>query len=377
MNIQLLNPAHIPQAIANIGADSVGQKIMSKKAQILGFEIQNLSFEALNILKQEAISVGADCATPKGTIKHQGESKAILFATSSQLERIITKLKIQPFKLKELSISLSKHLNAHPHNTVQLMVIINATPDSFYTHSRYNGKSAIDRIYSLLEKQIDIIDIGAASSRPGSELIDAQIEIERLTPILQEIKTHSLYKKATFSIDTYNAQTADFALSHGFCVVNDVSGFTHPQMANITAQYKAKAVLMHTKGTPKEMQSLTHTYKHLFNDIDAFFAEKIEILRESGVEEIILDIGFGFAKESTQNLALVKHLSHFKHFDLPLLVGASRKNTIGQITGRDTEQRLAGTLALHLFALQNGANILRIHDEDEHIDMLKIYKAMQ
>lgn len=377
MNIQLLNPAYIPQAIADIGADSVGQKIMSKKAQILGFEIQNLSFEAFNVLKQEAISVGADCATPKGAIKHQGESKAILFATNSQLERIITKLKIQPFKLKELSISLSKHLNARPHDTAQLMVIINATPDSFYAHSRYDSKSAIDRIYSLIEKQVDIIDIGAASSRPGSELIDAQLEIKRLTPILQEIKTHSLYKKMTFSIDTYNTQTADFALSHGFHIVNDVSGFAHPQMANITAQYKAKAVLMHTKGTPKQMQSLTHTYQHLFNDIDTFFAEKIEILRESGVEEIILDVGFGFAKESTQNLALIKHLSHFKHFDLPLLVGASRKNTIGQITGRDTEQRLAGTLALHLFALQNGANILRIHDENEHIDMLKIYKAMQ
>lgn len=377
MNIQRLNPAHISQAIANIGADSVGQKIMSKKTQILGFEILNLGFEALNILKQESISVGADCATPKEAIKYQGESKAILFATNSQLERIITKLKIQPFGLKELSISLSKHLNAHTHNTKQLMVIINATPDSFYTHSRHNARSAIHRIYSLLEKQIDIIDIGAASSRPGNELIDAQTEIERLAPILQEIKTHSLYKKATFSIDTYNAQTADFALSHGFHIVNDVSGFAHPQMANITARYKAKAVLMHTKGTPKEMQNLTHTYKHLFNDIDAFFTEKIEVLCEAGVEEIILDVGFGFAKESTQNLVLVKHLNHFKHFDLPLLVGASRKNTIGQITGRDTEQRLAGTLALHLFALQNGANILRIHDEDEHIDMLKIYKAMQ
>lgn len=148
-------------------------------------------------------------------------------------------------------------------------------------------------------------------------------------------------------------------------------------MIHIATQHKAKVILMHTKGTPKDMQTLTNTYNHLFYDIDTFFTHKIQALRESGVEDIILDVGFGFAKDSMQNLVLIKHLDHFKHFGLPLLVGASRKNTIGQITGREAQDRLAGSIAIHLFALQNGAQILRVHDEDEHIDAIRIYEAMQ
>lgn len=111
--------------------------------------------------------------------------------------------------------------------------------------------------------------------------------------------------------------------------------------------------------------------------MDTFFTDKIATLTQAGIEEIILDIGFGFAKDREQNIALIQHLEHFSHFGLPLLVGASRKNTIGEITGKHTQDRLAGTLGLHLYALQNGANILRVHDEDEHIDILKIYKEMQ
>lgn len=377
MNIQRLNFTHLLQAIAEIDADPIGQKIMSKKAEIFVFEIRDLSFEAINILKQEAISVGGDCATPRGMIKHQGEKHALLFANRSQLERIIAKLRIQPFKLQELGTALSTHLSTQPNLPKQIMAIVNVTPDSFYEESRCDASNAIQRIYSLIEKKVDIIDIGAASSRPGSELSHPEIEIKRLMPILEEIKSHSLYKQTTFSIDTYNPQTADFALSHGIRIINDVSGLANSQMIHIATQHKAKVILMHTKGTPKDMQTLTNTYNHLFYDIDTFFTHKIQALRESGVEDIILDVGFGFAKDSMQNLALIKHLDHFKHFGLPLLVGASRKNTIGQITGREAQDRLAGSIAIHLFALQNGAQILRVHDEDEHIDAIRIYEAMQ
>ena len=160
-------------------------------------------------------------------------------------------------------------------------------------------------------------------------------------------------------------------------MINDVSGFSNAQMIQVATKYNARVVLMHTKGTPETMQSLTDSYTHLFNDIDCFFEHKIALLNDAGITDIILDIGFGFAKDTSQNIALIKDLAHFLHFGFPLLVGASRKNTIGQITGKKVENRLAGTLALHLFALQNGASILRIHDEDEHIDMLKMYKAMQ
>lgn len=376
MKIQRLHPSSIPHNMKSINVDSIGQKIMGKKTSLFAFEIRDLSFEAAHILKQESLSVGGDCATPRDSIRHKGENIAILFGTKSQLEKMLPKLAIQPFGLKELKKQLETHLKTTFHKP-SIMAIVNITPDSFYADSRHDTKSAIDRIHQLLQKEVDIVDIGAASSRPGSELICPDDEISRLKDIAKHIYKHNLYEKALFSIDTYNPQTADYALSSGFHIVNDVSGFSAKDMPKVCAKHKAKAILMHTKGTPKSMQNLTHTYTHLFCDIDDFFAQKIELLKKEGIEDVILDIGFGFAKDNTQNISLIKHLSHFEHFGLPLLVGASRKNTIGEITHRQTQDRLYGTLALHLYALQNGANILRVHDEDAHIDMLRVYKAMQ
>lgn len=383
IRVQKINTHAIPQAIKQIGADRIGQKIMSKKSQILGFEIKDLSFEALNILKQEALSIGGDCATPRGCIKHQGEKKAILIVTPSQLEKLIHKLAYQPFGLKDLRLKLKAHLDSNHLEFVSkdskirsmIMAIVNVTPDSFYASSRKDTQGAKDRIQALLTKEVGIIDIGGASSRPGSELIDSQSEIMRLKPIIEYIHTNKLYEKAEFSIDTYNPKTADYALSKGFTIINDISGFADEQMFEVAQKHKAKAILMHSKGTPKTMQNLTQ-YDDIFAEIDSFFAEKIEKCKAYNIQNIILDIGFGFAKTTQQNLALIKHLSHFLHFGFPLLVGASRKTTIGEITGRETQDRLAGSLALHLCALQNGASILRMHDEDSHIDMVKIYKAL-
>ena len=383
IRVQKINTHAIPQAIKQIGADRIGQKIMSKKSQILGFEIKDLSFEALNILKQEALSIGGDCATPRGCIKHQGEKKAILIVTPSQLEKLIHKLAYQPFGLKDLRLKLKAHLDSNHLEFVSkdskirsmIMAIVNVTPDSFYAPSRQDTQGAKDRIHALLAKEVGIIDIGGASSRPGSELIDSQSEIMRLEPIIEYIHTNTLYEKAEFSIDTYNPKTADYALNKGFTIINDISGFADEEMFKAAQKHKAKVILMHSKGTPKTMQNLTQ-YDDIFAEIDSFFAEKIEKCKAYNIQNIILDIGFGFAKTTQQNLALIKHLSHFLHFGFPLLVGASRKTTIGEITGRDTQDRLAGSLALHLCALQNGASILRMHDEDSHIDMVKIYKAL-
>ncbi|WP_110506668.1 dihydropteroate synthase, partial [Helicobacter cinaedi] len=339
--------------------------------------------EALNILKQEALSIGGDCATPRGCIKHQGEKKAILIVTPSQLEKLIHKLAYQPFGLKDLRLKLKAHLDSNHLEFVSkdskirsmIMAIVNVTPDSLYAPSRQDTQGAKDRIHALLAKEVGIIDIGGASSRPGSELIDSQSEIMRLEPIIEYIHTNKLYEKAEFSIDTYNPKTADYALNKGFTIINDISGFADEEMFKAAQKHKAKVILMHSKGTPKTMQNLTQ-YDDIFAEIDSFFAEKIEKCKAYNIQNIILDIGFGFAKTTQQNLALIKHLSHFLHFGFPLLVGASRKNTIGEITGRDTQDRLAGSLALHLCALQNGASILRMHDEDSHIDMVKIYKAL-
>ncbi|WP_066388180.1 dihydropteroate synthase [Helicobacter himalayensis] len=402
MNVLSLCPTHAQNALKRIGAEKMGEKIMSKKIEMLYFEVRDLSHIASAILKQEALSVGAEYASPREQILYKGEKIGLLFGSKTNLARLSQKLTKQSFGLKELAQVLQSHLKpkvfctlkdilSHTQDLAQdlttyenlkkqacqnIMAILNVTPDSFYEGSRKNSQQAIERVYELLELGVKFIDIGAASSRPGSETIESSTEITRLKEICTEIKSQNLYKHALFSIDTYNPQTAAFALDSHFSIINDVSGFKHKDMARINASFGAIALLMHSKGTPKNMQQKTR-YENLFSEIDAFFTQKIEEILSVGGKKIILDIGFGFAKTKEQNLALVSHLNHFKHFGYPLLLGASRKSTLGELTNKDAQNRLSATLALHLLGMQNGAEILRVHDEMEHIDALCVHYALK
>ncbi|WP_104713370.1 dihydropteroate synthase [Helicobacter cetorum] len=377
MTLKRLNPNALKTALQNIGSEKNAQAHMYKKGVSLVFEIKDLPLSATLILKQEALSVGGDFATPKDCIlAKKSFYNGILIVNAKQLERLIIKCYSQPFGLKTLAQELKSHLKAPKPNPPQIMAILNLTPDSFYENSRFDNKKAIEEIYQHLEKDIALIDIGAASSKPGSEIIDPKIEQERLKEVLYEIKSQKLYKHAKFSIDTYHASTAKMALEHHFSALNDVSGFSSVEMLEVARDYKPTCVLMHAKKTPKDMQENVF-YHNLFDEMDIFFKDKLEILEKYALKDIILDIGFGFAKLKEHNLALIKHLSHFLKFKKPLLVGASRKNTIGLITGREVEKRLSGTLALHLMALQNGASILRVHDVDEHIDLIKVFKSLE
>lgn len=371
VNIDLL-----PKWLGKIGAEKMGAKIMQKKGEVLAFSLQDLSLPALNILKQEALSAGGDLATPREAILGgQKVYNALLIATQTQLEKIIYKCKIQPFGLKQIAKKLQSHLATKSNQNKIIMPIINITPDSFYADSRHSSKKAIESIISLIDSGATLIDIGAASSRPGSELINPSEEKKRLQEVCEFIKRENLAKKVSFSIDTYNAEVADFALKHDFVMINDVSGIKSKKMLEVIAHYRAQVVLMHTKGTPKDMANLSK-YTHLISEVDEFFTRKICELEAHKASRIVLDIGFGFAKTHTQNLALIQNLAHFKHFGYEILVGASRKSTIGAITSKQSpSERLSGSLALHLLALQNGADIIRTHDFAEHIDMLKILNA--
>ncbi|CBG39410.1 dihydropteroate synthase [Helicobacter mustelae] len=375
--IKTLNPDFLPQAFARIGSDAMGCAIMGKKSQILAFEITHLSLSATLILKQEAIGVGGDFATPRDCIlARDAFYDGVLFGTKAQLQRLLNKLKTQPFGLGDLAKRLKAHLSQRKDFGTQIMAVINLTPDSFFVDSRSNALDAKQKILSLLEMEVGMIDIGGASSRPGSQILEAEEELLRLREVFDFIASQKLYLQKKFSIDTYNVEVAKAALDSGFAILNDVSGFQNPGMLELAASYKATVILMHTRGSPKEMQNLTN-YEHLFGEMSAFFAEKITALKNMGVYDIILDIGFGFAKNLEQNLDLIAHLRHFESFGLPLLVGASRKSTIQKILNKTPEDSLSGTLAMHFLALLNGANILRVHDPLEHLDLLKIYQAYQ
>ncbi|TSA86919.1 dihydropteroate synthase [Helicobacter mehlei] len=375
MFLERIHPTSFPLALERIAPHPAGQKIMAKKAQLLAFKITALPLSATLILKQEALRVGAELATPKDCILARAKTyDCLLVGTLDQLQKLCQKCQTQDFGLKKLAKNLQSHLHpTRPKPT--LMGVINLTPDSFYPHSRHNTKQALEKIQLYLEQGVEYIDIGAASSRPFSARIDSQEEIARLKEVCLEIKNQKLYPQAKFSIDTYNPQSAAFALEHGFSVLNDVNGFRDQEMRKLAQTYKARAIIMHSQGVPMDMARFDQN-THLIAEIEVFFETQIALLLEHGIEDIILDVGLGFHKNTPENLALIQHLEHFLHFGYPLLIGASRKKCIGEVCGREVEDRLAGTLALHLVALQHGASILRVHDIAPHQDMIKIHQAL-
>ncbi|RAX53196.1 dihydropteroate synthase [Helicobacter sp. 16-1353] len=351
--------------LENIGATEFANNLAMKKGRIFYFKINNLRLPAMHILKQESISVGGDFITPKEAILSQNKTySGILIATQSQLERIIQKCKIQDFGLKNIAKTLQTHIK-NPDSKPKIMGIINITEDSFYEDSRIiKIDDILQKVNKWIDLGVDIIDIGGVSSRPGSEFVDSTIELNRIKEAI--IALEDFTKKAVFSIDSYNFETIRFCLERGFRIINDVYSLKDERLISLAKEFQSDVVLMHNSWI------YPHTKDNIILELDDFFTQKIELLDKYGIKNIILDIGFGFGKNKYENLELIDNLEHFLHFGYRLLVGASRKTTIGEILSKDATNRLSGTLALHQIALNNGANIIRCHDVEEHLDMFKI-----
>ncbi len=258
----------------------------------------------------------------------------------------------------------------------KIMGILNATPDSFADGGKYINKSkAMDRIYFMLKNGADIIDIGGESTRPGSDGVSVQEEMDRVIPLLESAITS--FKDAVFSIDTTKYEVAEKALETGAHIINDISGLqADPRLADLCAEHDATLVLMHSKGKPKVMQQ-NPIYEHVVDEVANFFEQQIAKAKKRGVHRIILDPGIGFGKTTEHNLRLINNLSTFEKFGFPVLVGASRKSLIGTLLGdRPVDDRLIGTVALHYHALMKGAQILRVHDVKEASDSIRIFNAL-
>lgn len=241
-----------------------------------------------------------------------------------------------------------------------IMGVLNATPDSFYAGSRTGRDQLAARIEQMLHEGADLIDIGGESTRPGAEAISADQEIDRVLPAIER----AVQLGATVSIDTSKAQVAQAAIQAGATWVNDVTGLGDPQMAPVCAMHPVKVIVMHMQGTPRTMQQHPH-YDDLIGEIQAFFESRIALAVDKGIprDQLVLDPGIGFGKTFTHNLSLIKHLRAFQRWQLPILVGASRKAFIGHLLGDlPPEERLEGSLAAHVMAIQNGAGIIRTHD---------------
>jgi len=257
-----------------------------------------------------------------------------------------------------------------------VMGILNATPDSFSDGGLFfSVDAAMERIAQMVEEGADIIDIGGESTRPGSDPVPVEEELKRIVPLLEQAVPE--FSNCLFSIDTTKAEVASAALQAGVHLVNDVSGLKDPRLAELCAASGAGYVLMHSKGDPKTMQQ-NPVYEDLMGELDDYFSHRLKLLKESGVNTIILDPGVGFGKTLDHNLQIIAHLGNFSKFDCPVLVGVSRKSMIGKILDdRPVEGRLAGTLAAHYHCLVNGARILRVHDVQEAKDSIQIFHAIQ
>jgi len=247
-----------------------------------------------------------------------------------------------------------------------LMGILNVTPDSFSDGGQYFDKSiAIRRAHEMVEEGADIIDIGGESTRPGSEPVPLEEEIARTIPVIEEI---SKKIKVPVSIDTYKAEVAKRALDAGASIVNDISGLRFdPEMPKVVSQYKVPVVVMHIKGTPKNMQ-VNPTYEALIPEIIDYLRASIMLALKFGIPEdkIIIDPGIGFGKTFDHNLEIIKNLHEFTLLEKPLLAGVSRKAFIGKILGdAPASERLEGTAAAVAISILNGANIIRVHDVKE------------
>jgi dihydropteroate synthase len=366
----------IDEYLKDLGVDGGGLKILAAKTRHYLFYIHDLHVGGANILKQDALSVGADLAVPKGTVIAQSERvDALLMATRRQLEELSRKELAQPFGLKALAQELKTHLQGHKPGTPQIMGVINANDDSFYSQSRFKGGNAIEAVETMIREGADIIDIGAVSSRPGSAPVTAAEELERITPIIDALYAQKLYERVRLSVDTYAPEVASYALEKGFHIINDITGFANEALAKLCSDYHATAVMMHMQGTPQTMQTAPQ-YTDLTEEITEFFEARLEMLYRHDVRDIVLDVGIGFGKTLQHNLHLIAHLEHFLKLGHPLLVGASRKSMIDKIITSPVEERLPGTLAIHLKAIEKGAEIIRVHDVKAHRQALAVAQAI-
>jgi dihydropteroate synthase len=359
----------------NLGCDSGGISILSKKSKLHTLYIKDLHVGAANILKQDALSIGADLAVPSGVIIARDKYvDAVLIGTTKHFETLARKELAQPFGLKELAKSLKDYVKETNYKT-KIMGVLNANEDSFFKNSRFDNSQASFLIEKMIEDGANIIDIGAVSSRPGSIAVEEDVELMRIKDIVDTIYRNKYYEKVDFSIDSYAPKVIDYVLNHGFKIVNDITGLENDEVCKIASKYDAQVVIMHMQNDPTSMQQEPF-YENVILEIDTYLKNQIEKAQSFGIKDIVLDVGIGFGKTLEHNLLLLKNLEHFKHFGYELLIGASRKSMINMITPASIEDRLPGTLAIHLESIKNGASIIRCHDVKEHFQAIKVYEAI-
>ncbi len=387
-----ITAAALVEELNNIGVHQASVDIFNKRAYIRPLKLFNVRMPAANILKQEMLSAGADCAIHASCVAGKIDfTDVLLLGTTKHYYELLRKL--QPmtfFGLPQLAAELKSYLEQQPVSTVladgrvldyskmSVMGIINLTQDSFYSVSRQSGiSSALKTAERMLSEGADILDIGGESSRPGAQPIGGQDEIAKVSPVAEAIK--KAFPASIISVDTYRAETARAVNNSGADLINDITAAGDKKMAEVVRESKVPLIIMHMQGEPQNMQDNPH-YADVLKEVCQYLAGRRDFLFAQGIarDKLIIDPGIGFGKSLEHNLSLLKRLQELKSLGLPVLLAASRKATIGKVLGNlPAEERLEGTIALSCQAVMAGAQLVRVHDVKENIRAIRMLEAVR
>ncbi|GAB6189356.1 dihydropteroate synthase [Marinitoga arctica] len=378
-----------------INVDPASIPIFNSKMEHYNILIENIDVTSANIIKQEMLSRGGDVAIHKYAINHKiDKTNLLLIGTKKQYDLLIKKLmsmnywdipKVRNY-LEELFKNIKKRnweYNINGNRKIilgensKIMGILNVTPDSFHAPSRIkNVEQAIENAKKMIEEGAEILDIGAESTRPGSESVELKEEIERIVPVIKALRKE--FPNVVLSVDTYKSEVAKKAIENGVDIINDISGMRFDKnMVHVVAESKLPVVIMHIKGTPKDMQKNPY-YENCISELLEYFIERIEFANKHNINQIIIDPGFGFGKRVQDNLNISYNLEEFRVLGYPILMGHSRKSTIGNVLNLpDTKDRLEGTLALTSYYALNNVEIIRVHDVKENYRTVKMIEALR
>ncbi len=381
------NPLYFLQ---KVGVDPASIPIFKRKGSFVSLLIYDVPVIAANVIKQEMLAAGADAAVHRHAITHKVEKTDVLtMGTLGQHQKLIEKLYMMNYwGLSEIARQIEECLFKEQVKQIELpsgkklvfdrtliMGVINVTPDSFYEKSRVDKGKIIDSAARMINEKVDIIDIGGESTRPGSDPVTEQQELDRVIPAIELIKKNF---DVVVSVDTYKAKVAEEALKIGADIVNDISALRFDEkMTQVLSKYKPAVVLMHMKGEPKTMQQ-NPFYEDVIKELFVFFKERLRVVEELGLrEKTIIDPGIGFGKRLQDNLEILKRIEEFKAFKVPILIGASRKSFIGNLLdGIPPEERLYGTLAVSAYCVAKGVQIIRVHDVLANSHVAKIIRHL-
>lgn len=363
------------QELTQIGFDESYKYVACDKFIYKNIKIFNLSLAQANILKQTALTFGADCAVNKNVVTGNCErTDAILCGSFSQLKKIANKIKKQPFEMSELGKEIINLLVKNSERTTKIAGILNITPDSFSDGGLYfDIKSAQSHFIKLIEDGADCIDIGAETTKPYSLPTPCNEQIERLKPILEFVKKENI--SIPISIDTRSAEVADFVLNNGVTTINDVSGFDFDtNMIKVISKHSASVIIQHSKGTPENMQD-NPIYNNVVEDIFLHLYKKICLAKENGIDNIIIDPGICFGKTREDNFFILNHIEELFLLGCPVMVGLSRKSLLGVVT-QDNDLKDSFSLALSYPLIQKGVDYLRVHNVKLHTQFLESVKSI-